>query len=243
MIERVSTGIPGFDECIGGGIPRGIDFVLHGEPGSGKTTFAIQFIKKGLESGENCIFVELDILPKELRKKMELLGLDARKYEKKGKLIIVDGVSGKRIGHTSTEKFVIKDPRDLNSIAKTISDVKQRLGEGGRIVIDSWASIALNFTSEYRGLLRFTEAFIVEARNSDYTTLLITDFSVEDRLMRILRHISSGYVELLTRFENDEKRRYIIVHNLQFTAHAEHPIPYRIERSGLRIPQPCLQRL
>lgn len=234
-IERISTGVSNLDDFISGGIPRGIDIVLHGEPGCGKTTFAIQFIKEGLRKDENCIFVEMDILTKDLRKKMHLLGLDAEYYEKKGKLLIIDGVSGKRLGAKSDENHVIKDPRDLNSIAKAISDARQVLGDCGRLVLDSWASIALNFHAEYRGLIRFTEAFIVESRNSNYTTLLITDFSVEDKLMRILRHMTSGFIELKTTFESNVKRRYIFIHNIQFTPHRETPIPYTIGSNGIRI--------
>jgi KaiC/GvpD/RAD55 family RecA-like ATPase len=234
-IERISTGISKLDEFLSGGIPRGLDIVLHGEPGCGKTTFAIQFIKAGLKNGENCIFVEMDILPRDLRTKMQLLNLDSDYYEKKGKLVIVDGVSGKRLGAASNERFVIKDPRDLNSIAKAIGDARQFLGEGGRLVIDSWASIALNFSSEYRGLIRFTEAFIVESRNSNYTSLLITDFSIDDKLMRILRHITSGFIEFVTKFDGNVKRRYILVHNLQFTPHRETPIPYTVGKNGIQI--------
>lgn len=234
-IERISTGVPKFDEFLSGGIPRGLDVVLYGDPGCGKTTFAIHFIKEGLKRGEGCIFVELDILPRDLRTKMLLLGLDPEKYEEKGKLIIIDGVSGKRLGAMSDEKFTIKDPRDLNAIAKTINDAKQRLGDNGRLVIDSWASIALNFSAEYRGLIRFTEAFIVESRNSKYTTLLITDFSVEDRLMKILRHITSGFIEFITRFDGNVKRRYFLIHNLQFTPHKDSPIPYVINNDGIQI--------
>jgi KaiC/GvpD/RAD55 family RecA-like ATPase len=234
-IERINTGVSNLDDFIGGGIPRGIDIVLHGEPGCGKTTFAIQFIREGLRNGENCIFVEMDILPRDLRTKMQLLGLDPGQYENSDKLVIIDGVSGKRLGASSNEKFVIKDPRDLNSIAKAISDARQMLGTGGRLVIDSWASIALNFHAEYRGLIRFTEAFIVESRNSNYTTLLITDFSIDDKLMKILRHITSGFIELITKFESNVKRRYIMVHNLPFTFHRETPIPYTLGNAGIRI--------
>ena len=43
-LEKVKTGIPGFDEIIGGGLPRGYCYTVVGGPGSGKTTFAIQFL-------------------------------------------------------------------------------------------------------------------------------------------------------------------------------------------------------
>lgn len=234
-VERISSGVSKLDEFINGGLPKGLDIVLHGEPGSGKTTFAIQFIHEGLRNNENCIFVEMDMLPRDLRTKMLQLGLDSEKYEKKGKLVIVDGVSSKRLGAKSNEKFLIKDPRDLNSIAKSISDARQSLGEGGRLVIDSWASIALNFAPEYRGLLRFTEAFIVESRNSDYETILITDFSIEEKLMRILRHTTSGFIEFITKFDGNNKRRQILIHNLQFTPHSETPIAYTLGNGGIKI--------
>lgn len=233
-IDRIGIGVSKLDDFLAGGIPRGLDVVLHGEPGSGKTTFAIQFIKEGLENDENCIFVELDILPRDLRTKMQLMGLDPNYYEEKGKLLIVDGVSGKRLGSQSNEQLVIRDPRDLNSISKGITDAKQKLGQEGRMVIDSWASIALNFANEYKGLIRFTEAFIVESRNSNYNTLLVTDSSVDDKLMKILRHLTSGFIELITSFEGNVKRRHILVHNLAFTNHRDTPIPYIIGNGGIQ---------
>jgi len=49
--ERASrkspTGVPGFDEITGGGLPRGRTTLLVGGPGSGKTIFALQFLVHG----------------------------------------------------------------------------------------------------------------------------------------------------------------------------------------------------
>src|SRR5580658_6513577 len=42
--RKALTGIAGFDEIIGGGLPRGRTTVLAGDPGSGKTIFALQFL-------------------------------------------------------------------------------------------------------------------------------------------------------------------------------------------------------
>jgi len=43
-LERISTGIPEIDQIIGGGIPQGFLVAVTGEPGTGKTIFAIHFI-------------------------------------------------------------------------------------------------------------------------------------------------------------------------------------------------------
>ena len=44
---KAPTGIIGFDEITGGGLPRGHTTLLVGGPGSGKTVFALQFLMHG----------------------------------------------------------------------------------------------------------------------------------------------------------------------------------------------------
>jgi KaiC/GvpD/RAD55 family RecA-like ATPase len=56
-VGRVRTGVIGFDELIGGGLLRDRVYLICGPPGSGKTTFAIQFLVTGALSGENGLFI------------------------------------------------------------------------------------------------------------------------------------------------------------------------------------------
>ncbi len=53
--ERVTTGIKGLDPLIEGGFPKGRSILVTGEPGTGKTIFALQFLAEGLARGEKCI--------------------------------------------------------------------------------------------------------------------------------------------------------------------------------------------
>lgn len=57
MIERLTTGIPGMDEVIEGGFPTPSIVLILGEPGTGKTTFAMQILFHGAMNGETVIYM------------------------------------------------------------------------------------------------------------------------------------------------------------------------------------------
>ncbi len=56
---RCNSGCPGLDEVLGGGLPLGHVYLLEGEPGTGKTTIALQFAAEGVRKGENVLYVTL----------------------------------------------------------------------------------------------------------------------------------------------------------------------------------------
>ncbi|RVA70880.1 serine/threonine protein kinase, partial [Mesorhizobium sp. M7A.F.Ca.CA.001.08.2.1] len=62
MTERkkqpvVSSGIAGLDEILRGGLPASNFYIVQGDPGAGKTTAALQFLRAGVAAGERCIYV------------------------------------------------------------------------------------------------------------------------------------------------------------------------------------------
>lgn len=66
--DLCATGIEGFDRLIGGGLPRNCFYLLQGDPGSGKTTFALQFLLEGLRQGERAFYITLSETRAELEK-------------------------------------------------------------------------------------------------------------------------------------------------------------------------------
>ena len=62
-IQRIQTGIQGFDQLIYGGLPAGRSYLVSGEPGTGKTIFSLQFLLEGLKNGESAIFISIDEKP------------------------------------------------------------------------------------------------------------------------------------------------------------------------------------
>jgi KaiC/GvpD/RAD55 family RecA-like ATPase len=68
---RVSSGVPGFDKLVDGGLPRNRLYVISGPPGSGKTTFCSQFVTRGVERDEGCLYVTMHETKAELREDMD----------------------------------------------------------------------------------------------------------------------------------------------------------------------------
>ncbi len=57
--SRVSSGCPGLDQILNGGLPRGRLYLVEGDPGAGKTTLALQFLREGIARGERGLYITL----------------------------------------------------------------------------------------------------------------------------------------------------------------------------------------
>jgi circadian clock protein KaiC len=65
-ITRCSSGSAGLDDVLGGGLPVGHFYLVEGEPGTGKTTLALQFVAEGIKLGEKVLYVTLSESRQEL---------------------------------------------------------------------------------------------------------------------------------------------------------------------------------
>ena len=86
--QRVPSGIPGLDDLIEGGFYPKSTIVLLGSSGTGKSTFAIQFLMEGIEQGEQALYVTLEEPPEQIMREAELMGFDMRKYYEKSLFFI-----------------------------------------------------------------------------------------------------------------------------------------------------------
>jgi len=73
---RVSSGVPGLDELLNGGIPDGKVVLVTGPAGTGKTTFAAQFVSEGVRRGERGVFVTLEQDREKLKSDLCGVGID-----------------------------------------------------------------------------------------------------------------------------------------------------------------------
>jgi circadian clock protein KaiC len=56
---RAATGVSGLDNILGGGLPTGHLYLIEGDPGTGKTTLGLQFLRGGALAGERSLYITL----------------------------------------------------------------------------------------------------------------------------------------------------------------------------------------
>jgi hypothetical protein len=57
--EKCSTGTPGLDQVLAGGLPRHRFYLIQGDAGVGKTTLGLKFLLAGKDAGETCLYISL----------------------------------------------------------------------------------------------------------------------------------------------------------------------------------------
>jgi len=85
--ERISSGVSGLDEMLGGGgYFRGSSVMITGTAGVGKTSISAHFAKAACERGEKCLYFAFEESPGQIVRNMRSIGLNLEPWVKKGKL-------------------------------------------------------------------------------------------------------------------------------------------------------------
>jgi circadian clock protein KaiC len=86
--KRISCGVPGLDEMIGGGIPEGSITLVAGPSGGGKTVLGLHFVVEGLKRGEQCLYASFQETEPQLIAKSRSFGWDLAQAIDEGRLVI-----------------------------------------------------------------------------------------------------------------------------------------------------------
>ena len=81
--KRVPSGIFGLDQIISSGFRNNTAVVVVGASGTGKSTFAMQFLMHGIKQGEQALYVSMEESPEQIMCEAELLGFDMKKHFEK----------------------------------------------------------------------------------------------------------------------------------------------------------------
>lgn len=234
-IERVKTGIPGLDELMEGGFPKGDTILVAGKAGTGKSIMANQFLYNGVvEYNEPGVLVTLEEAPFAIRRNMLRFGMDLERQEKAGMLTIADLSPSKEIQHSKIREYPSFDLSGLEAIILNhINKVKAK-----RVVIDTLSIMAYKFRS--RDILR--EEFFKLCANitkAGTTLLLTSEIPAQESglgVFDIEAFLASGVVVLYNEKISDTSRsRSIEVLKLRGSKHSSRIHSMRITDEGIRV--------
>jgi circadian clock protein KaiC len=205
IADQSSTGVPGLDDIMAGGLARGRVFLLEGSPGAGKTTIALQFLRTGAEAGEKVLYITLSETEDELRASAtahgwDLAGIDI--YE----LVPPENL----LDDEQQQSLLYSSDLELGETTKRIFDAFNRVGPD-RVVLDSLSEIRLLAQSSlrYRRQILALKHFFA-GRN---TTVLMLDDQTSDTNDKTVHSVAHGVIALQEQVRDygPERRRLRVV--------------------------------
>lgn len=131
------TGVPGFDHILQKGLPTNRMYVLEGEPGSGKTTMALQFLMEGVKSGEKSLYISFSETEDELKAVADSHNWDLTKIH----LVDLSSLEKELLSRAPTTLFHPSE-LELNQITENLLRRIEEIGPS-RIVFDSISEMRL----------------------------------------------------------------------------------------------------
>ncbi len=233
-----------------GGLVPGRPYVVSGTTGSGKTTFAVQFLQQGVRQGERALLVSIDEPPSEIRENVRAFGWDvgkirildahpsARAYSRKVSLVEVaaqSAVGSLREAQHDVRTEALKQASPDISIQSLQLMMKREMEETryGRVAIDSLTSLKrlADKSEDLRRSIMSLMRFLVE---SEATCLIITEPPPATELEPEV-FISRGEIRLHKRILASRIERFVTVEKLRGSSHDTMPRPMVITEKGISV--------
>ena len=228
QIERVPTGIAGFDEMIEGGIPAGRTIIVIGGPGTGKTIFCAQFLNHGITKyGQKGLYVSLEERRSHLYREMCRFNWNLVKHEKEGKLAFIDATPSSGRGAIPF--------RSLEQVLREILRIAAEI-HVQRIAVDGIASLLFEFPNlldRRRAILRLVNAL----SDTGATTVLTNELSIANngRPVQLEEYLTHGTVILQTLDDGSSSVRALQIEKMRETTVDPKFTPYLITSSGIEV--------
>jgi circadian clock protein KaiC len=220
--QRLSTGVPGLDKLMGGGIPAGNSIVLAGPTGSGKTTFATQFVAEGLRHGEKCVIAVFEEHPEEYLERANRFGVDFTAAVRRDDL-----------------RVIYLRPLDLSvdEALEEISESSKQIG-ATRVVIDSTSGLEMALAPTFREDFRESLYRLVSTLTGLGVTVFLTVEVTEGRGRLQFTNDRVSFLSdiiILQRYVEIEGRlgKVLAVIKIRGSAHTTDFLSYEITSSGV----------
>lgn len=245
-VERISSGIKGLDEKIGGGFPKNSVILITGSPGTGKTIFCTNFLLDGIKKNEPGVFVITEQKSSDLKFDIfESMKINLEDYEKNNLLRIIEI---EPVFSASPQRIELE--REMGSIIKIyifdlLKKIESAIKEIGakRLCIDSISLIETFIKDEYlrRAALTF---FLKNLKNLGIVTLITSspnDKTKNLSISGIIEFLVDGIIKLSYKPKSKDFKRTMTILKMRRTKHSEFVLPFNITNEGIKLVETAIQ--
>ncbi len=218
--ERVSTGVPGLDEMLGGdGVFRGSGVLISGSSGTGKTTIAASFADAACRRGEVVLFFSFEESESEIHRNLASVGMDLAGWVERGLL------------HFHCERPTTRGLEDhLAMMQRLILEITPTL-----VVIDPVSSLARGATAFDVSAMLMRQVYYLKSAGITAVMTVLTD---ESELAQSIVNISSlvdTSLELAILTALGERNRGLYVLKSRGTAHSNQIREFVLSDTGMEV--------
>ena len=222
-VDKLPTGIPGFDHVTMGGLPRRRTTLLLGPAGSAKTVFSGQFLAEGVRRGEPGVFVSFEEPAEDLRTNFGTLGWDLEQWERDGLWQFVD----------ASPLLGIDDPEhseyNFEGLAARIGHAVDQIA-AERIVLDSFSAVFATFSDAVAVRTQLRQ-LVMNLRRMGLTVVMtaesVGDVITESRYS-VEEFVADNVVILRNSLEDEKRRRTVEVLKMRGAMHRKGEFPFTV---------------
>ncbi|MBU0662375.1 MAG: ATPase domain-containing protein [Candidatus Diapherotrites archaeon] len=219
VIDRTKSGVPGLDEMMGGGLPKGNLVVLSGDPGSGKTVFCWQFLYEGATKyDEPGVYVSLEETEEAIVTGALEFGMDFREMIENNKL-----------------KIITIELYDFERLKSAVEDTIASIN-AVRVVIDPGVIFRLFFDRELEARKRIVSLGKMLKRIG-CTTIITSEITLDNikGLYGLEEYVADGVILLYHTKLKNKFVRSVGVLKMRNTEISEQLKPLKITNSGIKV--------
>lgn len=227
-LEKSCTGITGFDEITGGGLPKGRPTLICGPAGCGKTLFSMEFLVRGATTyGEPGVFMSFEENESELIKNVTSLGFDLPQLCARKKMVLK---------HVRVERSEIEETGEYNLDGLFIRLASAIVSIGAkRVVLDTVEALFTGLPNE--AILRAELRRLFGWLKDKGVTAIITGERGNGSLTRfgIEEYVADCVVLLDHRVNNQISTRRLRIVKYRGSLHGTNEYPFLINKTGISV--------
>ncbi|CAL77736.1 Circadian clock protein kinase KaiC [Bradyrhizobium sp. ORS 278] len=226
-LEKLRTGIAGFDQIANGGLPLNRTTLVAGTAGSGKTVLALQYLITGVRTtGEHGVCVTFEEAPEDLIRNIRSFGWELENMIARRQVAIVD------VTPEDGEETIEAGTFDFSALLARIEAAVRNVN-AKRLIMDSIGALFPQF-SDANLVRRELHRITVRLRQLGVTSMITVERPGEDGPLArfgIEEFVADNVLVLRNRLEHEKRRRTIEILKFRGATHHKGEYPFTVDHA------------